>query len=84
MENNKPREISFTILVFFYIFLHIYKVFLKKKKKRDKQDWADSEPRRPRQERKAPARGRALAALQKGPRGCIYLEIGSFTVSLSR
>jgi hypothetical protein len=44
MENNKPRKISFTILAFFYIFLHIYKVFLKKKKKRDKQNWADSGP----------------------------------------
>jgi hypothetical protein len=32
MENNKPRKISFTILAFFYIFLHISKVFLKKKK----------------------------------------------------
>ena len=44
IENNKPRKISFTILAFFYIFLHISKVFLKKKKKRDKQDWADSGP----------------------------------------
>ena len=44
MENNKPRKISFTILAFFYIFLHISKVFLEKKKKRDKQDWADSGP----------------------------------------
>ena len=44
MENDKPRKISFTILAFFYIFLHIYKVFLKKKKKRDKQNWADSGP----------------------------------------
>jgi hypothetical protein len=34
MKNNKPRKISFTILAFFYIFLHISKVFLKKKKKR--------------------------------------------------
>jgi hypothetical protein len=35
MENNKPRKISFTFLAFFYIFLHISKVFLKKKRKKD-------------------------------------------------
>jgi hypothetical protein len=44
MENNKPRKISFTILAFFYIFLHISKVFLKKKKKRIKQNWAGFSP----------------------------------------
>ena len=54
MENNKPRKISFTILAFFYIFLHISKVFLKKKKKRDKQDWADSGPDGPSQRGKRP------------------------------
>jgi hypothetical protein len=44
MENNKPRKISSTILAFLYIFLHISKVFLKRKRKRDKQNWADSGP----------------------------------------
>ena len=44
MENNKPRKISFTILAFFYIFLHISKVFLKKKRKRVKQNWAGFSP----------------------------------------
>ena len=44
MENNKPRKISFTTLSFFYNFLQISKVFLKKKKKRGKQNWADSGP----------------------------------------
>ena len=34
MENNKPRKISSTILAFLYIFLHISKVFLKKKKEK--------------------------------------------------
>ena len=34
MENNKPRKISFTFLAFFYIFLHISKALLKKKKKK--------------------------------------------------
>jgi hypothetical protein len=32
MENNKPRKISFTILAFFYIFLHISKALLEKEK----------------------------------------------------
>jgi hypothetical protein len=31
-ENKKSRKISFTILAFFYIFLHVSKAFLKKKK----------------------------------------------------
>ena len=44
MENNKLRKISFTILAFFYIFLHISKVFLKKKRKRVKQNWAGFSP----------------------------------------
>jgi hypothetical protein len=35
MENNKPRKISLTILSFFYIFLQISKVLLKKKKEND-------------------------------------------------
>ena len=34
MENNKPRKISFTILAFFYIFLHIFESLLKKKKEK--------------------------------------------------
>jgi hypothetical protein len=35
MENNKPRKISFTILAFFYIFLHIFESLLKKKKEKE-------------------------------------------------
>jgi hypothetical protein len=33
-ENKKPRKIGFTILGFFYYFLHISKVSLKKKMKK--------------------------------------------------
>jgi hypothetical protein len=33
-ENNEPRKLSFIILGFFYNFLHISKVLLKKKKKK--------------------------------------------------
>jgi hypothetical protein len=33
-ENNKPRKIGFTILRIFCNFLHISKVFLKKKMKK--------------------------------------------------
>ena len=40
MENNKPRKISFIILAFFYIFLHILKLCWKKKKKKIKGNWA--------------------------------------------
>jgi hypothetical protein len=35
MENNKPRKISFKILAFFYIFLHIFESLLKKKKEKN-------------------------------------------------
>jgi hypothetical protein len=73
MENNKPRKISFTILAFFYIFLHISKALLEKEKgKCSNSDGPDSaqrpssrEERRPR----APARARSLAVLHEGPHG---------------
>jgi hypothetical protein len=42
------------------------------------------QPSGPARGRKAPARTRALAALQKGPRGFIYLETGSSTVLMCR
>jgi hypothetical protein len=35
MENNNSRKISFTILAFFYIFLHIFESLLKKKKEKN-------------------------------------------------
>ena len=64
MENNKPRKISFTILAFFYIFLHISKVFLKKKRKRVKQNWAGFSPGGPdpREIARAPAPARRVCA----------------------
>ena len=68
MENNKPRKISFTILAFFYIFLHISKVFLKKKRKRVKQNWAGFSPDGPDPEGKRARVPRALATLHRGPR----------------
>jgi hypothetical protein len=80
MENNKPRKISFTILAFFYIFLHISKVFLKKKKKRGKQNWADSGPDGPSPEGKRARALHALATLRRGPRVSVYLRTGSLTV----
>ena len=69
MENNKPRKISFTILAFFYIFLPISKVFLKKKRKRVKQNWAGFSPAAQVQGGKAPARARALVVLHEGSHG---------------
>jgi hypothetical protein len=67
-ENNKPRKISFTILAFFYIFLHISKSLVKKKKEKAEQDWASSSPVGPTQSGNAPARTPALAVLHRGPR----------------
>jgi hypothetical protein len=44
MENKKPKKIGLMILGFFYNFLWISKVLLKKKKKRVEQCWAESGP----------------------------------------
>jgi hypothetical protein len=68
MENNKPRKISFTILAFFYIFLHISKALLEKEKEKVETVMGRFQPSGPVQRGKAPARTRALAALQKRPR----------------
>jgi hypothetical protein len=84
MENNKPRKISFIILAFFYIFLHIFEALLKKKKKKVEIVMGRFQPRRPSPEGKAPTRGRALAALQKGPRGLANWKTSFFTVALCR
>jgi hypothetical protein len=80
MENNKPRKISFIILAFFYIFLHIFEALLKKKKKKVEIVMGRFQPRRPSPEGKAPTRGRALAVLRRDPRTLDYLRPGSFTV----
>jgi hypothetical protein len=58
-ENKKARKISFTILPFLYIFLHISKVLLKKKKENTQQYWADSGPNRPNHTGNARPRPRA-------------------------
>ena len=64
MENKKLRKISFTILAFFYNFLQISKVPLKKKRKNSKQNWANSSPGGPSPSgfRRAPAPARRLCA----------------------
>ena len=68
MENNKPRKISFTILAFFYIFLHISKVFLKKEKEKDWIELGRIQPSGPGPGRKGARAPRALAVLQNDPR----------------
>jgi hypothetical protein len=55
------------ILAFFYIFLHISKALLKKKRKRLKQCWAGFSPAAQFQRGKVPARARALATLHRDP-----------------
>jgi hypothetical protein len=68
MENKKSRKIGLTILGFFYNFLWISKVLLKKKK--IKQYWAGFSLDSPTPEgKRARASAAALAALQKRPRG---------------
>ena len=70
MENKKPRKISFTILSFFYNFLQISKVPLKKKRKNSKQYWANSSPGGPSPSGfvRAPAPAPAREILRRGPR----------------
>jgi hypothetical protein len=83
MENNKPRKISFTILAFLYIFLHILKLCWKKKKKKIKGNWAGFSPAAQDQGGKRP-RARALVILHKGTRGFYYLRTSFLTASMSR
>jgi hypothetical protein len=42
MENKESRKIGLTFLSFFYNFLHIFKVLLKKKRENPEQNWAGS------------------------------------------
>jgi hypothetical protein len=68
MENNKPRKISFTILSFFYIFLQISKVLLKKKKEKVETVMGWIQPRRPRfTQKRARARARGAGFAQRPP-----------------
>jgi hypothetical protein len=67
MENNKPRKISFTILSFFYNFLHIFEALLKKKKEKNSNSDGSYLAQRPSSREKgarAPARWRLC---KKGP-----------------
>ena len=68
-ENKKARKIGLTILGFFYNFLHISKVLLKKKKKNTQQYWAQTGPSGPTSRRSALAHAPALAILHSGPQG---------------
>jgi hypothetical protein len=44
MENKESRKIGLTFLSFFYNFLQISKVLLKKKRENPEQHWAGSSP----------------------------------------
>jgi hypothetical protein len=59
-ENKESRKISFTILPFFYNFLHISKVLLKKKREKGWTVLGWFQPSGPVQRGKAPARAPAL------------------------
>ena len=89
MENNKPRKISFIILAFFYIFLHILKLCWKKKKKKIKGNWAGFSPAAQDQGGKRP-RARALWRFCTGDLGVlvnlkqVYLLCFSVTDNLQK
>jgi hypothetical protein len=89
MENNKPRKISFTILAFLYIFLHILKLCWKKKKKKIKGNWAGFSPAAQDQGGKRP-RARALWRFCTGDLGVlvnlkqVYLLCFSVTDNLQK
>jgi hypothetical protein len=63
MKNKEPRKISLTFLGFFYHFLQLFKVLLKKKKEKLEQCWADSSPGGPSPGENALAPARALTIL---------------------
>jgi hypothetical protein len=67
MKKKESRKISLTFLGFFYNFLQLFKVLLKKKKEKLQQYWADSSPAGPTNTgKKARARARA-GNLAEGP-----------------
>jgi hypothetical protein len=67
MENKKPRKIGFTILAFFYIFLHISKALLEKEKEKVETAMGRFQPSGPVPGRKARPRAAAPATLHEGP-----------------
>jgi hypothetical protein len=56
MENQESRKIGWTFLEFFYNFLQISKVLMKKKREKLKQCWAEFNPGGPTMGESAPAR----------------------------
>jgi hypothetical protein len=61
MKNKEPRKISLTFFLgFFYHFIQLFKVLLKKKKEKLEQCWADSCPGGPSPGENAPAPARWL------------------------
>jgi hypothetical protein len=67
MKNKESRKIGLTFLGFFYNFLHISKVLLKKKRENPEQCWARNSSDGPSPGKNARAPARALEILQKGP-----------------
>jgi hypothetical protein len=68
MKNKEPKKISLTFLGFFYHFLQLFKVLLKKKKGKLEQCWAQfvfSGPG-PRENAPAPARAGSFAKRVSG------------------
>jgi hypothetical protein len=61
MKNKEPSKISLTFLVFFYHFLQLFKVLLKKKKEKTGTVLGRFQPRRPKSRgKRARARARWL------------------------
>jgi hypothetical protein len=69
MGNNKPRKISFKILAFFYIFLHISKALLEKEKEKGRNSNGPVSAQRPKSREERCPRAPALATLHEGPHG---------------
>jgi hypothetical protein len=67
MENKKSRKIGFTILGFFYNFLHISKAGQKKKRRKSEQCWAEIKPGGPVQRGKCARPHLRWHLYRKGP-----------------
>jgi hypothetical protein len=67
MENNNSRKIGFTILAFFYIFLHIFESLLKKKKEKTMNRLGPKPAQVGPTAAESRPRPRAMAALHRGP-----------------
>jgi hypothetical protein len=86
MKNNEPRKISLTFLGFFYHFLQLFKVLLKKKKEKLEQCWAPFDFSGPGPGKRARARARGADFAETPSRfwltrnGFFYYFIVSLTV----